>query len=448
MSAFRRFDWNIPRQNPLYTWTIIHGVTTTHGLIPDNHMNKYFLAILFLPMLLAACVPFQPEQRDVDATRIAAAVTALAPTSTPIRPSLTPTNTSTPQPMLTPTEVLWENRVEIPYDETHWKVFDLPKYSRLDYPELGEIQFDSHGSGWISIGDGLLKVTGETLDFIEYLEFFGLEPLNKTTTVENLQKRKSVEYELPFHTYFPYTNIVNLVVDREDRVWVSLSGALSQFIVYGNDVMGWTPVKMPDHVNVITMDNSGGIWLVSHSQLHEYKISRFDGVSLTDMVTSPWMGKNTHIFSIVFDQDNHLWMDTTQGIYKLENGVWKVLVTPEEQNNLSQCYGEHIPEKRKLVLGSDGKIWGTRGGCLIRWEGTEWQIIQALPAYPGNLGAVAFDQDGRAWTGIGYLWNGRNYTFAFEEGFYSHDIAVAPDNSIWYTTQTRVLIYDNLAELP
>ena len=405
-------------------------------------MNKSTIAIVILVYFLSACSPIQPAASQVNTNN---PVTTLVSTGTPTVPVSTPTITSTPYEIIirmSPTMDAWDRRVEIPFDKKYWIIIDVPEESKNAVDYFNKIAIDSKGIGWVSTDDGLFKVVGKKLKTITYLQIFGIEPTDPTINTIGSNNRSS-NYDLPIGTYLYGTSINDLIVDQDDRVWISFDGPISDLIVIGNDEIGWTPYKMDGPVSNLAEDRNGNVWLTYLTEKGDFRVVRHMGDSFEKSISVPTDSQITQIFSMAFDGDNLLWLDTDVGIIRLSNGEWEEIPAAGDAKNENHCYGESMSTKHKLLASPTGDIWGIRGVCMIAWQGSGWKIIHAIPNDPSDLVSIVFDQDDRIWTGNGYLFNGINYIFTSKNLFQVNDIAIGPDNSIWYASAHFLSIYDN-----
>jgi ligand-binding sensor domain-containing protein len=407
-------------------------------------MKNIVFTFSILLSLLSACAPVQTIQPDT------ANINTKVPdiTGTPSLVVSTPTITATPYELvirMSPTLDAWDKRIELPVDKKHWVTIGVPEedINAVDY--FKKIAINSKGIGWVKTSSGLMKVSGKNLKSIPLLQLFGIEPPDPSISITGTNNRTR-KYNLPIATSLYGTEIKNLVVDKDDRLWISFDGPISDVIMIGNDTIGWTPFLMDGPVNNISVDRLGTVWLTYLSGEGTYRLVRYLGGTFVNSIAVPATPQIKNIFSMVFDADNQIWLDTDVGIFRLSNGEWEEIPAAGDEDNANHCYGESMSTKHELSTGSNREIWGIRGVCLIAWQGSGWKIIHAIPNDPSDLVSIVFDKEGRVWTGNGYLDDGINYIFTSKNLYQLNDIAVAPDNSIWYASAHFLSIFDNKGE--
>lgn len=414
-------------------------------------MKKSILVFSLPIIFMLHLSSFQTIESSFDRGVFQSTLATGTQTETPLVFTQTPPGTATPFPMLTkvsPTQSFWEKLIKLPMDEDHWRVFPVPEESLGTVVFFEQIAFDSSGNGWVATQDGLVKVAGQKMKSIQYLELFGYGPIQTTVGMYDSDQITETNFEIPAKLYFPDTSTADLIIDAEDHVWLSFSGPISDLIVTGNDVIGWTPMQLNGSVQKISQDRMGVIWICILDAKGVYSVIQYQNESVKRITSIPNNLGVTEISSMAFDAENNLWLDTDAGIHVFDGKKWIPQSSSKAGDNQYQCFGESTSRRWELTSDPQGDIWGIRGVCLIHWNGSDWDILKATPADPRDLVSVVFDQDGKVWAGRGFMQAGKNYYFESDKLYAMNDLAVAPDNSVWFSTAHWLLIYDNREENP
>jgi hypothetical protein len=219
---------------------------------------------------------------------------------------------------------------------------------------------------------------------------------------------------------------------------------LQNMVYHGNEIDGWQKTRFSGNVTGLVVDRDGLVWVVyqtkdNQSHLTYYKNQIWRQVSMPSGYPDP-----NYIYSFVFDQDNNLWMVTTQGILMRKNGEW--VEEPEPEFNDHPCRGEGPWHKSYLINDTSGGIWGVNGYCIIHWNGANWTWYGNISYWNAEMALTKFDLNGKLWVGNGYVSNGKNHFFTPDKGF--NYLAIGPDNSVWFATHDKLFVYDNLEDIP
>lgn len=260
------------------------------------------------------------------------------------------------------------------------------------------------------------------------------------------------------HYYHKQTN--NIAVD-EENVWCShQSGVLmwrkdgssykNYYYEFGNNVGKAYDVKI---------DSDGVVWITSplgaayfeNNTWHEFQIPETPTghpyyALLVDSSDTKWFGSFKYITSfdgetwqsyelegtvreVESDQQGNIWIATSAGASKFENGAWKHFTV---EDGLA---GTSLDD---IEIDEANTAWfGTRGG-LTSFDGENWETITTREAK-----AVAAGKDGTIWMAVSYSdstgvfsYDGENWVY-YEQmaGQKAIDIYEDDDGTIWCATR-------------
>jgi len=394
-------------------------------------MRKAVIAIFIQIIFLSAFLPSQFVKPGV----VAKSAT-LMPTSTTSSPTRTPT---THQVM-----DFWNTRIEIPVNDEHWKIYDFPDHETNSVDYFRDVVFDSSEFAWINTAKGFWKIKDGLITEIECSDLYGNSKLIYYYPVPDMTTGKNKMYGEVFPPCMIHQTINDMMADNENNLWISLEKYLQEIVFYGNDQVGWKYYRFTGKVDTIALDREGVVWVAYHTaedaiSLAYRKNDRWHRIPLPRFNRSPdW------VESITFDSENSIWLYTSEGIIKQQQNEWINIseVAPEMSSNCE--YGG----QRFLTSDLQGEIWGIDKDCVFHWNGAAWDVFNVSSPYPYQFVDVVFDQNGKIWSGNGFMKDGKNYYFDTDKLWNLQDITVGPDNSIWFATAGYLMIYDNKEEIP
>lgn len=218
--------------------------------------------------------------------------------------------------------------------------------------------------------------------------------------------------------------VVDLVQDRQGRIWCGTLGAGLFWIVEGkiHHTLGMAGSFREGNIRVLFRDNQDRIWVGSDQGLFRYENQHFSPVYPRILRDS--------IRSIVQDQNGGIWIaGYAGGLHHWKEG--------ELRDHSDGVLGRSL---RSMAVDEKGRIWvGTVDRGIFRYDQKDWKRFGRAEGLPMNyITALLVDSDGVLWVGtmgrgIGRLRNGR---FVFEEEInngikYVQDIFEDREGNIW-----------------
>lgn len=293
---------------------------------------------------------------------------------------------------------------------------DLPSNIVLDAKK------DAAGNIWLTSNNYLVKYDG--INFSKYKTPMINDPIycievDADNTIwigtywEGFFKFKDGVFEQIDISNSPLTtnNIAfSLQVDSDDNVWFGTENSLTQ-IDKGNN---WhhhyyqkrSPVEAERRVNAVATDKLGSRWVaLGRSDTCVLKISANNQVTaFTDKNSILVSGSAGTTMQFLFDKKGNTWAASVTGLLRYDGTKWERFTTqnsPLKANSIGN-----------LVMDKEGNIWGGaavrhtgddkgEGGCLFKYDGTNWTIYTSLNSgLPTNyVVALAFDSKNNLWIG-------------------------------------------------
>lgn len=229
-------------------------------------------------------------------------------------------------------------------------------------------------------------------------------------------------------------NTINdIVVDSQNNKWFGTEdGGVTK---YNNDI--WvtynTSNGLPNNkVRTIFIDNKGVKWFGTMGG----GVAKFDDNTWKTYNTTSGLASN-YINDIAVDSKNNLWFATDVGITKFNGSSWV--------NYTNSVFTNEGAYATALAIDANDNIWvGTSNG-LYKFTGTIWISVISDPI---TISDIVIDTKGTIWTNKSGAskYNGLGWTtYTESDGLVSsiiRDIAIQPDNTVWFGTWDGVSKFD------
>lgn len=216
---------------------------------------------------------------------------------------------------------------------------------------------------WLGTSQGLVfKVLKETLEAIDTLDFFAND----------------------------------MAHDLDGNVWFGGSG-LKKLV--GDTLIGWDQnnyqeINLPDYIiRHISVDSTGNFWL----GIDEKGLVKFDGQTckLFDDTNAPF--KRFHPFQVTIqstavDKNNNIWVTAVGviGVLKYDHKEWTLI--DSTNSNIKSSHFE------ALAVDNNNEVWvGTSDG-IYKYDGTDWVLFKSINSeIKGKVIYMNFDRDNNLW---------------------------------------------------
>jgi ligand-binding sensor domain-containing protein len=288
--------------------------------------------------------------------------------------SVTPNNTGIPGDYVYSLAIDARDRVWATGDDPVWDqgglgIFDgrtWHDYTNVDQKapthEMGHVQFDALGRGWMGSPVGLLAFDGKRV--------------KKIWSMANAP--------------WPTNQVTDFDWDSQGNLWVGLAdvktvlGGLAKY-----DGVSWTvyttanglPWAEPwDHVSAVEIDAQDRVWIGSDVM----------GGAMFDGTTWKWLGvEGSWVSDIAIARDGTPWYGfMSLGVFIWNGTRWIDRTGPFGTMDISA-----------VTLDRNGKIWiSTFIGSIWRYSGGGWGLSYDIPSLSHVYG-LAFDSQNRPWAG-------------------------------------------------
>jgi len=249
--------------------------------------------------------------------------------------------------------------------------------------QAGDIWLGTNGGGMSRLRDGEIKTYFPLHGLADYWIYaFAQQKSGEFWIGTWAGANKMDTKKETFETYFD--ELVNewvygLAVDSQDRVWFGTEVGMSMFD--GKDWHEWT------HADGLGADNIRSLPHSDNTGLGTRK--RHD---LSVMVGSRESYNPNYVFSVMIDQNDHVWAGTWgAGVSKFDGQTWTSYSTA---NGLS---GNIVYSS---MIDNEGNFWfGTNRGLSI-FDGNTWKrLTRANGAPEKDVYAISQDRNGHIWAG-------------------------------------------------
>jgi signal transduction histidine kinase/ligand-binding sensor domain-containing protein/ActR/RegA family two-component response regulator len=222
--------------------------------------------------------------------------------------------------------------------------------------EVRSMTSDAHGRVWIGTDTGLFQVADDRIT--AYGREQGLGELA----------------------------VAALHIDRAGTLWAGLSRqGLYRLVGERFERIALADDAPSNAVRAIYQDGGGVLWVGAENG----RLFRGVGAEFAPVAGAENLGGEVH--AILRDRDENLWIATTGGVWRMQNGVLDRLELEEHGGN----------DAWALLEDSEGSVWvGVHGGGLVRLRDGKFLSYGADEGLPGALGwSVAPSRDGGLWFG-------------------------------------------------
>ncbi|MBJ7880650.1 two-component regulator propeller domain-containing protein [Gelidibacter salicanalis] len=260
-------------------------------------------------------------------------------------------------------------------------------HNSLEVSSVTGIAKDGNGDFWISMDGGGIDIYNPKTHKVRHIN------KKNTSTISGLNT----------------SDIQTIFIDSKSNVWAGswnnglylLKKGSSSFINFN---ISTTPKEFRSNsILSFDEDSKGTIWIGTF----------YNGLMSYDPTSGTFTHYNTkdflkhHIYDkavrkVLVDSDDHIWIGTTQGLYKIfKNGIGEFVVEPFQDKMRSQYNRTSANHILSLYEGMDKSIWiGTRGSGLSRYNKKE-DTLQWYNTTTGlleeNVSAITESQDGNIW---------------------------------------------------
>jgi ligand-binding sensor domain-containing protein len=144
-----------------------------------------------------------------------------------------------------------------------------------------------------------------------------------------------------------------IVIDNNNNIWVSHIYGLSKY-----DGISWTSFEFSNGVTDIELSENR-LWILSN------KLYYYDSNSFKDTINLPGIG----IYDLQFNQNNHIYLGTTEGVYKYETDNWVLL---------SNTYEGLFQDTEKVIFDKNSNLWAGVNSELHFYDNENWKIFYVL----------------------------------------------------------------------
>lgn len=226
---------------------------------------------------------------------------------------------------------------------------------------------------------------------------------------------------------------VNSITCQDQYIWIGSESGLSRHSTDGSQVVNYTFANsdMPfEAVSCSALDTDGNLWIGSRGGIaqmigdtwHHYpfNVANMEYIKALDIASysnSIWVstanalahleGNNWTFYnsdnsplpgyssrgSLCFDNDNRLWLGTSQGLFSYDNGIW---------HEYSHSGGNFpVDSITDLYLDHSGTLWACSPAGLIKRSGTVWTIYNTSNSEiaSNNILSIAETNPGDYWIG-------------------------------------------------
>lgn len=273
-----------------------------------------------------------------------------------------------------------------------------------------EIYFDPSGNTWLGFQEkGICKFDPVSEKFIriDTTDAWNHGAVNCITLLQNeywigTEGYGIVDYEFRGDrrirvfdrtTGFAYTNVVDMLRDKQGNVWVATDNALlispgeKVEITSGVDEMSF------DSIRAIDSDGKGNIWFANNNGLFRY---RYAGNASEKIIHYPALD-NLHIVSVFCDNESNIWIGT------FDNGLFRYNPDKFELRRFTEKEG--LENANVISVSGDGNtVWlATLGGissCTVNGNQISFNNYNKKEG-PGNIFVytVYIDSRKRVWFG-------------------------------------------------
>ncbi len=233
----------------------------------------------------------------------------------------------------------------------------------------------------------------------------------------------------------PSNILTDVIVDEENRLWVSSLEGLGMFNGTKWEIYGLSNGLPSIEINDLALDRSGKLWVGTADGAAFLERGHF---KLLEDEGSPGRKKINYIY---FDRGNNIWIGTEQNIYYTMDNVWKCS---------GREHGLSTGSVETLTQSWDLSIWTASRLGINVWDGGGWVYYSSFE----NMGTVDVryltSTNQRLWVftanGVYSLRGSDLIQFTKEQGLISNNVTtglVESDNKIFVGTADGLSIIND-----
>jgi len=233
------------------------------------------------------------------------------------------------------------------------------------------INQDATGFMWFGTKYGLNRFDGRNF------KIFKNDPQNKTSISSN-------DY------------IKNLALTRDNKMWV-VSDGLDLYHPEDNSFEAIIPQS--ENITRVLQDVKGNLWIGSLTQL------RFKAANSKKITTIKIAKSNLQIFALFEDNQRHIWVGTSAGLYELYFANKKIITRRHFSSQLNG--GSNIGEITTIAQDKSLKFWiGTKNGGIYLFDKKSMQLTHFVKnnndknsLVNNNIRKILLNKNGMLWIG-------------------------------------------------
>ncbi|MFC1650485.1 two-component regulator propeller domain-containing protein [Candidatus Latescibacterota bacterium] len=206
--------------------------------------------------------------------------------------------------------------------------------------------------------------------------------------------------------------LTDIVIDSEDRIWVSSYEGLSMFNGTSWEGLGISDGLPSVEINSLSLDDTGNVW-----------VSTQDGAAYFDkgsfkLLAEPGSPGRRKINDVFFDKGNNLWISTEEfGIFFKIDGIW---------THTDQKKGIHDSTANFVAQSWDLTIWCGSDNGIFTFDGVGWHFYPSLSSFGAALANKITSSNRKLWF---FTYNGVHASYGGEWTNYTTDDGLITNNA-------------------
>ncbi|WNJ17153.1 two-component regulator propeller domain-containing protein [Pontibacter sp. G13] len=149
-----------------------------------------------------------------------------------------------------------------------------------------------------------------------------------------------------------------------------------------------------NHINDLTEDAEGNLWIATHGGVTKYDGDRFTTYTEEDGLT------DNRVWTVLVDRFGGIWAGTHDGLCKMEGAQFAPVELPKPDIS-PVAYTTHLGTVWDLVEDRAGNLWiGRDGYGVTRYDGQRFQTFTQVDGLTTNsVSSILQDQQGHMWFG-------------------------------------------------
>ncbi|MFC1538680.1 two-component regulator propeller domain-containing protein [Candidatus Latescibacterota bacterium] len=230
--------------------------------------------------------------------------------------------------------------------------------------------------------------------------------------------------------------LTDIVIDNEDRIWVSSYDGLSMF-----DGDSWKDYGISDglpsfEINSLTLDNTGNVWVSTQDGVAYFEKGNFK------LLAEPGSPGRQEINNIFFDRGNNIWISSeVSGIFFKLEGEWK---------HTDQRTGLYDSNANFVAQSWDLSIWCSSNSGIFTYGGVGWHLYPSFSTIGVALANHIEASNKKLWfftpNGVFSLYGSERMKYSVDEGLISNNAItglVESDTKVFVGTDNGLSIIDN-----